>query len=47
MELTDGSYFISDIQDHFEYIIKKHETVIDNTLTMIYASKMELYVIQG
>ena len=24
-ELTDGSYSVSDIQDHIEYIIKKHE----------------------
>ena len=23
-ELPDGSYFISDIQDYFEYIFKKH-----------------------
>ena len=24
MELQDGSYSISDIQDYFEYILKKH-----------------------
>ena len=29
--LSDGSYSISDIQDYFEYIIKKHETIADNT----------------
>ena len=29
-ELPDGSYSISDIQDHFEYMIKKHETVTHN-----------------
>ena len=23
-ELPDGSYFTSDIQDYFEYILKKH-----------------------
>ena len=28
--LPDGSYSVSDIQDYFEYIIKKHETVADN-----------------
>ena len=28
--LPDGSYSISDIQDYFEYIIKKHETIEDN-----------------
>ena len=27
-DLPDGSYSISDIQDYFEFIIKKHETLI-------------------
>ena len=29
-ELPDGSYFVSDIQDNFEYIIKnmKHQQII-------------------
>ena len=27
--LPDGSYFVFDIQDCFEYIIKKHETITD------------------
>ena len=26
LHLLDGSYSISDMQDYFEYIIKKHET---------------------
>ena len=26
-ELADWSYSVSNIQDYFEYIIKKHETV--------------------
>ena len=26
-ELQDGSYYLSDIQDYIEYIIKKHETL--------------------
>ena len=30
-ELPDGSYSVSDIQDHFEYIIKTYETVTDKT----------------
>ena len=30
--LPDGSYSVSDIQDYFEYIIKKHETITDNPL---------------
>ena len=29
-ELPDGSYSVLDIQDYFQYIIKKHETVTDN-----------------
>ena len=29
-DLLDGSYSVSDIQDYFEYIIKKHETIADN-----------------
>ena len=29
-DLPDGSYTIDDIQDYFEFIIKKHETLTDN-----------------
>ena len=29
-DLPDGSYSISDIQDYFEFIIKKHETLTEN-----------------
>ena len=29
-ELPDGLYSVSDFQDYFEYIIKKHETVTNN-----------------
>ena len=28
-DLRDGSYSIADIQDYFEFIIKKHETLIE------------------
>ena len=35
-ELPDGSNFVSDIQDYFEYIIEKHDTVADNPSIMIY-----------
>ena len=41
-ELPDGSYSESDIQDYFEYTLKKHETVTDNPSTMIYLNKIEL-----
>ena len=27
----DGSYSVSDIQDYFEYIIKKLESIADNS----------------
>ena len=30
-ELPDGSYSVSYIQDCFEYIIKKHQTVTDDS----------------
>ena len=29
-DLPDESYSVSDIQDYFEYIIKKHDTIADN-----------------
>ena len=29
-DLPDGSYSIPDIQDYFGFIIKKHETLIEN-----------------
>ena len=40
-ELPDGSYSVSDIQDYFEYIIKRHETVTHNPSIMIYVNKIE------
>ena len=40
-ELSDWSYFVSDIQDYFEYIIKNHETVTDNPSIKIYLNKIE------
>ena len=40
-EWTDGSYFVSDIQDFFEYIIRKYETVTDNPPIRIYVKIIE------
>ena len=37
--LPDGSYSVSDIQDYFEYISKKHETI--NPPVQIYANKIK------
>ena len=35
-------YFsISDIQDYFEYIIKKHETIANNPPVKIYVNKIK------
>ena len=39
--LPDRSYSISDIQDYFEFIIKKHETFTDNAPIGIYINKIE------
>ena len=40
-ELQDGSYSISDIQDYFEYILKKHGEDIDKPSVQIYVNKIE------
>ena len=40
-DLLDGSYSISDIQDYFEYIVKKHETIADNPPVQIYVKKIK------
>ena len=37
-DLPDGLYNISEIQDYIEYIIKKHETIGENALILIYAN---------
>ena len=38
---ADGSYSISDIQDYFEFIIKKHETLTENPPIQIYPNKIK------
>ena len=40
-ELPDGSYLIPDIQDYFEYILKKDNENVDNPSIRIYVSKIE------
>ena len=40
-ELPDGSYSISDIQDYFEYILKKHGESVDNPSVETYVNKVE------
>ena len=40
-DLPDGSYSICDIQDYFEFIIKKYETLIENPPIQIYPNKIK------
>ena len=40
-ELPDGSYSVSDIQDYFDYILKKHGEDIDKPSVQIYVNKIE------
>ena len=40
-ELPDGPYSVSDIQDYFEYISKKHSESVDNPSIRIYVNKIE------
>ena len=40
-ELSDKPYYVSDIQDYFECILKKHETNANNPSIKIYVNKLE------
>ena len=40
-ELTDCSYSVSDIQDYFKYILKKHGESVDKPSVQIYVNKIE------
>ena len=41
-DLSGGSYFIADIQDYFEFIIKKHDkTLTENLPVQIYQNKIK------
>ena len=40
-DLPDGSYSIDDIQDYFEFIIKKHETLTEDLPIEIYPNKIK------
>ena len=44
-DLPDSSYTIDDIQDYFEFIIKKHESLTDNPSTKIYSNKIKNRII--
>ena len=40
-ELPDGSYSVSNIQDYFEYIFKKHGENTDKPLVQIYVNRIK------
>ena len=40
-ELPDGLYSVSNIQDYFEYILKKHEENTDKSSVQIHVNKIE------
>ena len=40
-ELPDGSYSVTDIQDYFEYIFKKHSESVDNLSIRMYINRIE------
>ena len=40
-DLPDGSYSISDIQDYFEFIIKKHATLTENSPVQVYVNRIK------
>ena len=44
-DLPDRSYSIADIQDYFEFIIKKHETLSENPSIQIYPNKIKNRII--
>ena len=41
-ELPHGSYLVSDIQDYFEYILKKHNRNVVNASIGIYVKKLKI-----
>ena len=40
-DLPDGSYSIANIQDYFEFIIKKHETLTEDSPVEIYPNRIK------
>ena len=40
-KLPDGSFSISDIQDYFQYVLKKNNENVDNPSIRIYVNKIE------
>ena len=44
-DLPDGSYSIANIQDYFEFTIKKHETRTENPPIQIYSNKIKKWIV--
>ena len=44
-DLPDGSYSIAYIQDYFEFIIRKHETLTENPPAQIYRNKIKSRIV--
>ena len=44
-DLPEGSYFVSGIQDYFEYIIENRNTIANNTPVQIYVNKTKNRVV--
>ena len=44
-DLPDGSYSVVEIQDYFEFIIKKDETLAENRPVQIYSNKIKNRVV--
>ena len=44
-DLPDGSHSIADIQDYFEFIIKKQETLTENPPVKIYPNKIKSRIV--
>ena len=45
LDLPDGSYSIADIQDYFEFIIKKHGNLAENPPVQIYPNKIKTRIV--
>ena len=45
LDLLDGFYSISGIQDYFEFINKKHETLTNNPPIQVYSNKIKSKIV--
>ena len=44
-DVLDGCYSIADIQDCFEFIFKKHETLAENSPIQLYPNKIKTRIV--